>query len=354
MQESLCSMDRIRDAIEGTGPPLVIAEVAQAHDGSLGAAHAYIDAAAAAGADAIKFQTHIAEAESSDLEPWRVPFSTQDATRYDYWKRTGFEKEQWRKLKIHADEKGLIFLSSPFSLQAIEWLQEIGVPAWKVASGEVNNPLLMDAMIATGKPLLVSSGMSSWEELNQAVMRIRQAGVPFLLMQCTTAYPCPPEQWGLNVLEEMKEHYDCAVGFSDHSGTIYPALAAVTLGARAIEVHLTLSKLAFGPDVPASLTTDELLLLTTGVRNISTAMNHPVDKDAVAAEKRELRLVFGQSLVASRDLAKGHVLVKEDLTCRKPAFAGIPVADWEQVTGRTLVRPVVSGSFLSREDFELL
>ena len=124
----------------GKGQPVfIIGEIAQAHDGSLGAAHAYIDAIANTGADAVKFQTHIAEAESSPRERWRVNFSYQDKTRFDYWKRMEFTLEQWKGLKKHAEEKGLIFLSSPFSSEAVEILERIGVSAWKVASGEVNN-----------------------------------------------------------------------------------------------------------------------------------------------------------------------------------------------------------------------
>jgi N-acetylneuraminate synthase len=137
----------------------IIGEVAQAHDGSLGAAHAYIDAIAQAGADAVKFQTHIASAESTPAEPWRVRFSYQDASRYDYWKRMEFTEEQWSGLKRHANEKGLLFLSSPFSLQAAKMLMRVGMPAWKVASGEVTNAPLFDFMIATGLPVMLSTGM---------------------------------------------------------------------------------------------------------------------------------------------------------------------------------------------------
>ena len=126
---------------------LVIGEVAQAHDGSLGSAHAFIDAIARAGADAVKFQTHIAAAESTPSEPWRVRFSPQDATRYDYWKRMEFTPDQWLALKRHADERKLIFLSSPFSVEAVQLLQRVGVPAWKVASGEISNASLFDAML---------------------------------------------------------------------------------------------------------------------------------------------------------------------------------------------------------------
>src|ERR687890_906986 len=145
--------------IIGNGRCLIIGEVAQTHDGSLGLAHAFIDAIADAGADGVKFQTHIAAAESTPGEPWRVRFSRQDESRYDYWKRMEFTEEQWKGLKEHAEERGVLFLSSPFSVEAAEMLERLGIKAWKVASGEVSNPVLLDYLIDTGKPILISTGM---------------------------------------------------------------------------------------------------------------------------------------------------------------------------------------------------
>src|SRR5262249_19097817 len=177
---------------------LVIAEIAQAHDGSLGAAHAYIDAVADAGAGAVKFQTHIASAEGTAAEPWRVRFSLQDETRQDYWRRTSFTEDQWSGLKRHAVNPGLKFLSSPFSVEAADLLTRVGVAAWKIASGEVNNTPLFEYILSTGLPVLLSSGMSDWNELDAAVAIVQSRNVPLTVMQCTSAYPCPPEKLGLN------------------------------------------------------------------------------------------------------------------------------------------------------------
>ena len=245
---------------------LVIGEIAQSHDGSLGMAHAFIDAVANSGANAIKFQTHIAAAESTPQEPWRVKFSRQDASRYDYWKRMEFTPEQWEGLADHAKEKGLIFLSSPFSIEAVELLENIGMPAWKVASGEVSNKELMDKMLQTGKPILLSTGMSTLDEIDNSVAYIRQRDVEYAVLQCSTAYPCPPEKIGLNLIPRLRERYGCAVGLSDHSGTIYPGLAAVTLGIEVLELHVAFSREMFGPDVPASVTMGELNQLVEGIR----------------------------------------------------------------------------------------
>lgn len=254
----------------------VIGEVGQAHDGSLGMAHAFIDAIADAGADAVKFQTHIAAAESRTDEPWRAKFSYADGTRYEYWQRMEFSAQAWAGLRQHALDRGLAFLSSLFSLEAVQLLRRVGVAAWKIASGEVAHPQLLDAVAHTGVPVLLSSGMSGWAELDGAVALLRAAGAgPLAVLQCTSAYPVTPEQVGLNVLDQIRQRYGCAAGLSDHSGTVFPALAAVTLGARVVEVHVTLSREMFGPDVAASVTTCEFRQLVAGVRYLSAALAAP-------------------------------------------------------------------------------
>lgn len=332
-------------------PCLVIGEIAQTHDGSLGTAHAYIDAVANAGADAIKFQTHIAAAESTPGEPWRVKFSRQDETRYDYWRRMEFTQAQWQGLAEHASERGLIFLSSAFSFEAVELLERIGAPAWKVGAGETSNLPLLEKMARTGKPVILSSGMSDWSELDAAVACVRQHGAPVAVLQCTTSYPCPPERLGLNVIAELRERYQCPVGLSDHSGAVYAGLAAATLGAKLIEVHVTFSRECFGPDVVASITTAELKQLVEGVRFIEAAMASPVNKTAMAESLGELKRVFGKSLVAARDLPVGHRIAAADIAIKKPG-TGIPAARYGEFANRTLRRSVKADTLFSEEDFE--
>ncbi|MGE0821933.1 MAG: N-acetylneuraminate synthase family protein [Candidatus Binatia bacterium] len=332
-------------AQDHTSPCVVVAEIAQAHDGSLGMAHAYIDAAAQAGANAVKFQTHLAAAESTPTEPWRVKFSRQDATRYDYWKRMEFTEEQWAGLKRHADERRLLFLSSPFSVEAVELLTRVGVAAWKVASGEVSTPQLFDRMAATRLPIFLSTGMSPLHEVDAAVATILSRGLPLTVLQCTSAYPCPPEKIGLNMLTVFRDRYECRVGLSDHSGTIYPGLAATTLGIDVLEVHLTLSREMFGPDVPASITTAELRQLVNGIRYIEKMKAHPVDKDVLAAELAPLRDLFTKSVVPRQDLPVGTVLREEHLTVKKPGN-GIPASRLPALIGRTLRTAVKADELL--------
>lgn len=334
----------------GSGQPcLIVGEVGQTHDGSLGMAHAFIDAIAEAGADAVKFQTHIAAEESTPEEPWRVRFSTQDRSRYDYWKRMEFTEEQWKGLMQHADEKGLLFLSSPFSEEAVMLLARIGVPAWKVASGEVGNVSLLDSMLTVDAPVLVSTGMSPMKEIDDAVARIKTAGRFFMVLQCTSTYPCPPEQIGLNLLPVFRERYGCPVGLSDHSGTIYPGLAAAAIGCDLLEVHVTLSREMFGPDVPSSVTTAELKQMVQGIRFIERLRAHPVDKDAMAKELAPLRELFTKSVVARRDLPAGTVLERSQLTVKKPG-TGIPASELMTLIGRRLARAVSTDQLLRRED----
>ena len=333
------------------GRCLVIGEVALTHDGSLGLAHAFVDAIANAGADAVKFQTHIAAAESTPSEPFRVKFSRQDKTRYDYWKRMEFTEEGWRGLAEHARERRIIFLSSPFSIQAIELLDRIGMPLWKIASGETSNAMLLDRILDTGKPVLLSTGMSPIEEIDAAVARVRARKADVGVLQCTTAYPCPAEKVGLNLIPFYRERYGCWVGLSDHSATIYPGLAGAALGMDMLEVHVTLSREMFGPDVIASVTTQELRQLVDGIRFIERMRAHPLDKNASAQETAPLRQLFTRSLVASANLPAGTVIAREHVAIKKPG-TGLQPERLEEVIGRRLARPVTVDQVLAAEDIE--
>jgi len=330
---------------------LIVGEVAQAHDGSLGLAHAFVDAIAAAGADAVKFQTHIAAAESTPGEPWRVRFSKQDESRYDYWRRMEFTEDQWHGLRQHASERGLVFLSSPFSVEALELLTRVGVAAWKVASGEVSNPAILDRIVATDLPVILSTGLSRLDEIDAAVTRIRARRLALAVLQCTSAYPCPPERVGVNLLGFFRERYGCAVGLSDHSGTVYPGLAAATLGAEVVEVHVTLGREMFGPDVSASVTTTELRQLVEGIRFIEAMRAHPVDKDTAAGDLAPLRDAFTKSVVARVDLPRGTLLRPEHLAVKKPG-TGIPAARLDGLFGAHLRRSVRADQVLTEADIE--
>lgn len=330
---------------------LLIAEIAQAHEGSLGIAHSYIDALAETGVDAIKFQTHIAESESSTCEPFRVKFSYEDETRYDYWKRMEFTPSQWIGLREHCDRVGLEFISSPFSLAAVDLLESVGVKRYKIGSGEVSNLLLLEKIARTGKPVILSSGMSSFEELNVACKLFSSFGISTSILQCTTAYPTKPEQWGLSVMEELRNKFKLPIGFSDHSGDIYAGLSAVALGAEILEFHVVFDKKMFGPDSPASLTLSQVVTLEKGVREIERALHVRIQKDDIQSFT-ELKRMFGKSLAVNKALAKGHRIAFEDLESKKPADQGITSAEYKKVLGKKTVRDISAFSFLTYEDLE--
>jgi len=290
----------------GTGHPcLIVGEVAQAHEGSLSLAHAYIEAIADAGADAVKFQCHIAEAESMPDEPWRVePEYPQDANRYAYWKRMEFTFDQWAGLAAHAWRRGLAFIVSPFSVEAVEMMTPL-VDAWKVASGEIANEELLHTIGRTRRSVLISTGMATKDEILFAATNVfadrehnkawRTHSPVFCdraILHCISEYPAPAEHCGLNVLAELRAQYPYPVGLSDHSGTIYAGLAAVALGCDVLEVHVTFSRAMGGFDTSSSITLEDLGRLVEGVRWIERAKAHPVDKDAMAKELEPMRALF--------------------------------------------------------------
>lgn len=330
---------------------LVIAEIGQAHDGSLGILHSYIDAAAAAGVDAVKFQMHIAEAESSEYEPFRVKFSIQDKTRYDYWRRMQFNPEQWQGIKDHCVKKGLLFICSPFSNTAVDRLEAIGPNYYKIGSGEVSNTLILEKIAALGRPVILSSGMSGYDELDRAMGVFARAGTKLSIMQCTTKYPSGPEDIGLNVISELRQRYEVPIGLSDHSGTIWPSIAAAALGAELLEVHIVYDKRCFGPDSTASLTISELERLVDGIRYVENMLHNPIDKNKTD-QFVDLKKIFEKSLAVNRNMKAGERISVSDLEGKKPFGMGISASDYERIEGKKLLVDKNKWDFLKQEDIE--
>lgn len=326
----------------------MIAEIGQAHEGSLGLAHSYIDALASSDVNAIKFQVHIAEAESSIYEPFRTTFSYEDPSRMDYWKRMEFSEEEWAGLKAHCEMKNLDFIASPFSISAVGLLERIGVSTIKIGSGEMNNLLLLSAAANMADRLILSSGMSSLSELDSAIAMLKNK-CSLSLLQCTSSYPTGPHQWGLNVITVLKDRYQIPIGFSDHSGDIFASLAAVASGAEILEFHVTFDQRMFGPDSTSSVSIDQVKQLVKGVRQIETAMKFPVDKSDCSAYAT-LKTIFGKSLAVSNDLKKGHIMDLSDLEAKKPAGYGISAAHFDTVVGKQLKHDLVQWSFLNHSD----
>lgn len=263
--------------IGGGAECLVVAEVGMAHDGSLGMAHAYIDAVAKAGAGAVKFQHH-RPAEGGE---WRVPPRWRSEPRSDYWARTAFSREEWRQVAQHSYDLGMIFLCSTFSVAGADAMDGL-LPAWKVASGQVTNGPMLDYMAEHPKPTIISAGMATREELALTAKRFSQV----ILLHGTSLYPTPLDMVGLQNMvmlwPELWRPDVYGVGLSDHSGTIWPSLAAATMGAAMVEVHVTFARDAYGPDAASSITLEELKLLCEGIAAIRQAQQ-PVDREALLA-----------------------------------------------------------------------
>jgi N,N'-diacetyllegionaminate synthase len=324
---------------------LLIAEIGSVHDGSYGNAVKLVEAAAACGADAVKFQTHIAEAETLADAP-SPPYFTGEP-RLAYFKRTGFTPEQWRGLKSACEAAKVVFLSSPFSIEAVDLLETIGVGAFKIPSGEVSNIPLLERIAATGKPVLLSSGMSNWAELDAAVAALRPGG-EITILQCSSAYPCPPEQVGLNVLTEMARRYGLPVGYSDHTNGTAAAFAAAALGAVVVEKHFTFSRLMYGSDAANAMEPDDFRNFAQGLHEIWAMLGAPVDKDDISPY-REMKQIFEKSVVTARALPAGAALARADLAFKKPG-SGIPAARYREIVGRRLSREVPADHLLLETD----
>ncbi|MBU0596335.1 N-acetylneuraminate synthase family protein [Candidatus Bipolaricaulota bacterium] len=332
----------------GGAAVLIIAEVGSVHDGSFGNALRLIDVATECGADVVKFQTHISAAETLRDAP--MPAYFKGEPRYAYFERTGFSLGQWLEMKAHCDDVGIEFLSSPFSIEAVDLLERVGVTRYKVPSGEGTNLPFLNRVGETGKPVLLSSGMSTWAELDGAVEAIRAHHDRITVLQCSSEYPCLPERVGLNVLQEMKERYGLPVGLSDHTMTAYSSYAAAVLGATVIEKHLTFSRKMYGSDAKHSLEPQQFAELVAGVRAIEAMLAARVDKDDVE-RYAEMKHVFEKSIVAAADIAEGTVLTREMLAFKKPG-TGISASRAQDMIGKRTRRPIAADTLLEEDSLD--
>lgn len=314
-----------------TNSVYLIAEVGSVHDGSFGNAMCLIDLAAKVGADAIKFQTHLPAAETLRNAP--VPPYFTGEPRFEYFARTGFTPDQWGKLAAHAKSCGIDFLSSPFSIEAVELLESVGVSRYKIPSGEVSNIPMLEAVARTGRPVLLSSGMSNWHEMDAAVKTVLKHHDRLCVLQCTTSYPCPPEKVGLNVLAEIRARWNCEIGYSDHTLENNACLAAVALGATVIEKHLTFSRAMYGSDARHSAEPEQFSALSRGIREISAMLASPVSKDDLR-DVKEMKAIFEKSVVSTRPIQSGATITADMVAVKKPG-TGIPAAKLNLVIGST-------------------
>lgn len=329
-------------------------------------AKALVKAAHGAGADAVKFQTHNVEDEQLNLHVVSPHF--RGADRYSWVSRNTNATPLdafWRPLKAFCDELGIVFHSTPMSRGAAEKLNELGVELWKVGSGDILDFVTLDYIAATNKPIIVSSGMSTIEELDQAIDFLKRRNVKVVLLHCVSKYPCPPEQLNLGTISFLKERYGIPVGFSDHSIGIDSALAGVALGAQVIEKHFSFSRDLWGADHKVSMTPEELGALVSGIRELEQSpAKKPeyLERDVVKAgmgsggkvlqeDEAVFRPYFRKSLMAGQDIPAGTVITPDLLYAMRPhAYAGgLPSEEYESVLGKTVKQSIKKYDPIRRE-----
>lgn len=324
----------------------IIAELGSVHDGSFGNACKLIELAARCGANVVKLQTHVAEAETLEHAPAPAYFKAE--SRLAYFRRTAFSRAQWKELGKVAREAGMLFSSSPFALEAVDILEEANVDVYKIASGEVTNTPLLERIARSGRPVVLSSGMSDWTELDRAVELLRECG-DLTVMQCTSAYPCPVERAGINVIPQIAARYRLPTGFSDHTQGIASAVTAIAHGATVIEKHITFSRAMYGSDAQFGAEPDEFRRYCAELRDAWQIAANPVDKSDSSAF-REMKQIFEKSIVTAVSLKQGDVLSRDVLAFKKPG-TGIRADQIEQIVGKRITRDLPQDHMLSEKDF---
>jgi N,N'-diacetyllegionaminate synthase len=342
----------IRDRrVGGDAPCFVIAEAGVNHNGELALAHRLVDAAADAHADAIKFQTFDADALASADAPkaaYQLARSGADESQREMLRRLELTREAHIELKRHAEARGILLLSTPFEERSADFLEQLDLPAFKVGSGEITNLPFLTYLAKKGRPLLVSTGMSELEEVEAAVEAIARAGNPPLaLFHCTSSYPAPESAVNLRAMGTLASRFPVPVGYSDHTlGTAIP-WAAVALGARLLEKHLTLDCALPGPDHAASMEPRDFTELVAGVRRIEAGLGD--GRKTVQPCERETQRVARKSLFAARELRAGETLDEQSLLCRRPGV-GMSPARLAGLIGRKLSRTVAADTMLQESD----
>ena len=323
---------------------MIIAEIGSAHDGDINKALALVKRASSSGADIIKFQMHIADEETLIDAP--SPSYFKKEKRFDYFKRTAFTLKNWKRIKKFCEKLGKEFLCSPFSEKAVDQLEILKVKKYKVPSGELTNISLLEKLKKTKKHIILSTGMSSWNEIDIAVRILKKN---FSILQCSSIYPCPSEKVGINVIQELKKKYNCPVGFSDHTLGFSAAFAAASNGATIIEKHFTLSRKMYGSDAKNSMEPREFSFLVKNIKEIWKIMNNPVDKNNLN-EYKDMKRVFEKSVVASRDLKANSIIKKKDILFKKPG-TGIRAINYKSLIGKKLIKDIKKNSLLKIKNF---
>jgi len=345
---------QIGDRLIGPNQPVfVIAEAGVNHNGEVKLAKALIDVAVDAGADAVKFQTFHADLLATAEAPkaaYQLETTAAEESQIEMLRKLELSTDAHRELRAYCNERGIAFLSTPFDERAVDFLDDLGVPAFKISSGDLTNSPLLEHAAAKGKPIILSTGMSELAEVIEAVSVLNSAGCENpILLHCVTNYPANPAEVNLRAMQTMRSAFNLPVGFSDHTEGIDVAVAAVALGACVIEKHFTLDRSLPGPDHRASLEPAELRHLVQSVRRVEAALGN--GRKVPSASEIETAAVARRSLVAAIDIRAGATLEREMITLRRPG-TGIPPSAIPTLVGRRALREIPAGALLTSDMFE--
>ncbi|MFH0878792.1 MAG: N-acetylneuraminate synthase [Lentisphaerota bacterium] len=341
----------IAGRLVGPGQPcFVIAEAGVNHNGSTKTALALVDAAAAAGADAVKFQTFKTETLVTRTAPkaeYQKSSGAAHETQFDMLKKLELSEKAHRIIAKHCRKKKILFLSTPFDETCADFLDTLGVPAFKIGSGDLTNLPLLSRVARMKKPVILSTGMSSWKQVDQAVALLGRMGLrDLVLLHCVSEYPADPATVNLKVMNRLARRYKVPAGFSDHTQGLEAALAAVALGACVIEKHFTLDCSLPGPDHKASMEPDELTALVRGVRKVEAMLG--TARKRLVGHEWEIAAVARKSLVSTRALRKGSVLRAGDIAIRRPG-TGLEPSLKDRLIGKRTTRNMAEGELFTRD-----
>lgn len=327
-------------------PALIIAEACDNHLGDMKAAREMVRLAKLAGADAIKFQHHLPDEEMLPDAPMSDNF---DEPLYEFLKKHALSLEQHRELKKYCDDIGIQYLCTPFSWKAAQELETIGVNAYKIGSGEMTDIPTLVRIAAFGKPMIISTGMATFDEIDRTYQSLTSRGTPLVLMNCISEYPPVYDDVNLDVITEMQKRYSKAlIGHSDHTPDLYTSFAAVTLGARVIEKHVILDKRQPGPDQNVSIDFRDLAALVDGIRKIEAARG---SRKIVHERELQIRKWAFRSIVTIKPVRRGEVITQDMLWSKRPG-TGIPSYRMDEIVGRTVTRDLPANVLLQWTDLE--
>lgn len=336
--------------IDQTHPPLIIAEIGINHEGSLQTAFEMVDAAAKAGAEVIKHQTHVVEDEMSPAAKQVIP-GNSNSSIYDIMARCALCEDDERQLKDYVESKGLIYLSTPFSRAAADRLERMNVLAYKIGSGECNNYPLIEHIAHFGKPMIVSTGMNSIESIQKAVNILEHYHIDYALLHCTNIYPTKPEYIRLGAMQQLMYQFpNVPIGLSDHSLNNNACLAATALGACILERHFTDSKYRPGPDIICSMDPSELSNLIQSSKEIFQMRGGT--KCPLPAEQVTIDFAFA-TVVATKDIAKGEQFSTDNIWVKRPGTGEVAAEHYTQCIGQYCNRSIHQGEHLRRTDITL-